>query len=587
MKKATMLRLSLFVSITAVLVLALAVPAFAGSALWNQPPTLNNASTFASEVCPSANFIRVYADDFMNADPWSIDTIYVPGATYPGPRSLPDATSLTWAIYRDSGGAPAGNPLGGGNAPFWSLTLVPSDTWVTVTADGYGNLSNSSLDLSSTPVLLPAGHWWFVFYPTLQDNSDGDFCRISTSTLIGHDAQWVYGTGSPWITETGFQWAFELDGSIATIVNQPPVAEAGGPYTGTEGSAIILDASGSSDPDGDALTYAWDLDNDGLYDDGSGVTCPVTFPDEGTYTVGLQVTDPSAATATDTVQVTVGNVTPVVNAGPDAVLPMKHGGMVFSQNGSFTDPSADTWMATVEYGDGSGVQDLALNPDKTFTLSHTYTKAGTYLVTVNVVDDDLAKGADTVTVQTAHPPKVSLPGSTSLYEGSALSLSGRFNDPASNSWTATVDYGDGSGVQPLALNANKTFALNHLYTDEGLYTVTVQVKDELGSIGTGTMRVTVRDILPKVSAGRDATLTLSGGAATLSRAGSFIDPSPDTWTATVNYGDGGGVQTLTLNPNKTFNLGHVYTKKGTYRVIVKVTDDDGTVGTATFTVRVR
>ena len=80
----------------------------------------------------------------------------------------------------------------------------------------------------------------------------------------------------------------------------------------------------------------------------------------------------------------------------DATIPK---GTTFSGSGSFADPGADTWTATVNYGDGSGDQPLALNPDKAFSLGHVYDASGTFTVTVTVADDDGGVGMDTATVR--------------------------------------------------------------------------------------------------------------------------------------------------------------------------------------------
>ena len=85
-----------------------------------------------------------------------------------------------------------------------------------------------------------------------------------------------------------------------------------------------------------------------------------------------------------------------------------------------------------------------------------------------------------VTVTVA--PSVEAGPAAGANEGSVFTASGYFTDPDSTSWTATVDYGDGSGVQPLALNSNKTFTLSHIYADDGAYTVRVNVTDNPGAV---------------------------------------------------------------------------------------------------------
>ena len=80
-------------------------------------------------------------------------------------------------------------------------------------------------------------------------------------------------------------------------------AEAGGLYSGIVGATIALSgsASGGTAP----YTYAWDLDNDGQYDDATGASPSHSWDTAGIHTIGLEVTDNVAATATDTATVTV------------------------------------------------------------------------------------------------------------------------------------------------------------------------------------------------------------------------------------------------------------------------------------------
>ena len=89
---------------------------------------------------------------------------------------------------------------------------------------------------------------------------------------------------------------------------------------------------------------------------------------------------------------------------------------------------------------------------------------------------------------------------------------------------------------------------------------------------------------PTVNAGPDASIT-AGAAFTSS--GSFNDDHPETVTATVDYGDGGGPVALTVNPvAKTFSLSHVYATAGSKTVTVKVTDAGSLNATDTATVTV-
>jgi PKD domain len=82
-----------------------------------------------------------------------------------------------------------------------------------------------------------------------------------------------------------------------TVQNRPPTAAftyaPASPFTGDS----VLLTSTSLDADGPIASLAWDLDNDGAFDNGSGVSASVSFPSAGTYTVKLAVSDRDGAAA--------------------------------------------------------------------------------------------------------------------------------------------------------------------------------------------------------------------------------------------------------------------------------------------------
>jgi PKD repeat protein len=101
--------------------------------------------------------------------------------------------------------------------------------------------------------------------------------------------------------------------ALTPAVNQPPVADANGPYTGTMGLPVTFDGSGSSDPDGTIISYDWDFGDGGT---GTGVAPTHSYAASGLYTVALTVTDEAGDTDTAT---TTANI---INA---AVIDIKPG----------------------------------------------------------------------------------------------------------------------------------------------------------------------------------------------------------------------------------------------------------------------
>ncbi|HYT69997.1 MAG TPA: PKD domain-containing protein [Gemmatimonadales bacterium] len=378
-------------------------------------------------------------------------------------------------------------------------------------------------------------------------------------------------------TDSGNETCHDAPGAV----NHAPIAAAGGPYAGVEGGAVSFIGSGSSDPDGDALTYAWSFGDGGT---GSGVNPSHSYADNGSYTVTLAVTDArGASSSAATITATVANAAPSVNAGANQAIGV---GASYTLGAGFSDPGTNDapWAYSIDWGDGSSpTTGSTTSQSSAITATHPYPAAGSDTVRVTVTDKDGATGSGqlTVTVSDANqPPTATAGGPYAGTEGTAVSFDGSgSSDPDGDALTYAWSFGDGgtgSGVKP-----------SHSYADNGAYSVTLTVTDARGASGSAaTTTATIGNVAPSVNAGVNQTVT-AGTSVTLDAA--FSDPGANDapWSYSIDWGDGSSPTTGgTSTQSSAITATHPYSAAGSNIVRVTVTDKDGATGSGQLTVTV-
>ncbi|BBO35970.1 hypothetical protein PLANPX_5582 [Lacipirellula parvula] len=352
------------------------------------------------------------------------------------------------------------------------------------------------------------------------------------------------------------------------------------------------------------------------------------------YEVKATVRDDDGGQAVGNATVQVNNVAPGnVVAAPVASIITEGSqvnlGVTFDDVGS-----QDTHQVEITWGDGHVTVGTATG--HAFSANHTYADNGVYAVYVKVIDDDGGVGEGSAAVHVNNvAPTLTVPGSQTVNEGGVLSLPniGQFTDPGFNNplnagnvlnggetteeFTYEINWGDGSANSTGAATIDQlgspgaptagSFDGTHVYADNGVYTVTVTVRDDDGGVTTSTFQVTVLNVDPSLKFQNPAIVVNEGTPITLGGIGVGVtDPGFDNGAqgtqetfhdATVDWGDGTGPQSLTINNRVSGSPGvattadfvstpHVYADNGTYTVTVRFRDDDGGFVDRTFTITV-
>jgi parallel beta-helix repeat protein len=334
---------------------------------------------------------------------------------------------------------------------------------------GFANVTGTggNTPFSAASAAFPAG---WVVTATATDLGNGDTSEfsagppVSISLIGGNNQSTTVATGFPAPLQVLVRDAYAnpIEGLTVTFTGPGLSGAAGVAVTDTTGTASFAATAGTMAGNyqvlaaaGSAAPAVFDLANVA----GPASTFVVNSPSQSETGVSFGLTvravDQYGNTAT-TYSGTVG----FVSSDPRAMLP-----------GAFTFTAADAGMHVF-----SNVVLRSL---------------GTQTVTVADQSQPALRATSLVLVF-GTPPTVIVPGAglTLLTVGHTMIRTGSFTDPdPADTFTAVVDYGDGSGPMPLALAANGSFTLAHHYAREGNFPVSVRVTDSEGLVGSASFLV--------------------------------------------------------------------------------------------------
>jgi RHS repeat-associated protein len=307
--------------------------------------------------------------------------------------------------------------------------------------------------------------------------------------------------------------------AIASVSNVAPTVTLPDTIDADEGTAVTVAATfidpGVKDTHTATINWGDGTTSSGTVTVDTGVARASgthTYQDDGDFVVTVTVTDDADDSGTEATTAVVHNT--AADIGLSTVTDAAEGSAVAVSVEFSDDGQADTHTATIDWGDGTSESGVVteLNGTGSVTATHVYADDGTYEVTAVVTDNDgaAAQVTQATTITNAAPVVVAGPNTSTRAAQETIFGLVTFSDPGfglTESFTASVDWGDGTPVEPATVVIDTGSAgqptvgqvsATHTFAAVGTYTVTVSVTDDDGASGSATLQI---EVLPPTPGG--------------------------------------------------------------------------------------
>jgi len=342
------------------------------------------------------------------------------------------------------------------------------------------------------------------------------------------------------------------------VIQQSPVAIfTHSPTYPQAFDTVTFNASDSYDANGYIVSYVWDFGDGNI----TTVTTPIithVYNSAGNYTVILTVADNEGYTHTTTQSLYVSRRPPVADFTSTPDFPIANQSVTFNASSSY-----DLDGSIVSYGwdFGDGNTTTITSP----LITHRYSAAGNYTVTLTVTDNDNLTNSKTSILRVRDYPTVAFTYSPTIPGvGSNVTFDASLSSPNGGTIVSYLwDFGDGS---PLLNTTNSI--ITHIFNASRNYTVTLTVSDSEGLTGAKFETIYVAEF-PIASFTYSPNNPYVGDTVTFNASQTY-DPDGSIVSYFWDFGDGSPLIN-TSNPVTT----HIYNTDGNYTVTLTVTDSQG------------